>query len=202
MKAFYVLTLLFITTTINAQNYWEYVGDSALSTAVTLRTEIEGALDGSIYVLHEESSTGVSVKKYNGTNWQPLGLTGINGDYQYGRIEIFPPSTPYLFANNANDGTSYVMEYNGTAWDTVGGAVHGQITGNMDLKFHQGTPYVVFGDNTSSGYPSVKKLNGANWEYIGAAGYPNITCYDTEIFFYQDTLYTIYETSFGRAYNP
>lgn len=202
MKVFYILTLLLATiTTIDAQNYWEHVGDTSLSTSLASKTEIESSLDGSLYLCYQYSSSplGLTVRKYNGVNWDILGTEGFDGNVQYGRIEILPPNSLYFYSNNAFDNETYVQEYNGVSWDTVGGMVHGAITGPhcMDLKFNQGIPYVSFGDNSMGGYGSVKKLNGAIWEYVGQPGFTNIGAYDMEIFFYQDTLYSIIKPSGG-----
>jgi hypothetical protein len=136
---------------------------------------------GILYTAYEDFSKSYKlvVKKFNGTQWLPIGTEGFSkGAAIYIHIVINPSGVPYILYRDAGiSGKAVVKKFNGTDWVSVG--TEGFTPANFDnargrLCFDKnGTPYVAYIDYTTgiNGKISVMKFDGTNWVLVGAKGF-------------------------------
>ncbi|KAI7259952.1 hypothetical protein KC345_g10188, partial [Hortaea werneckii] len=138
------------------------------------------------YVSMEENAYyTVTLKKYNGTDWELRVSKYVNGAWEpvgdsalLDEALLFaldPTGVPYIVYPN---GTKLgVAKYNGVSWETVGNAdfelgftSYGTVAA-VDLAFDSnGAPYVAYEDPTRGNIVSVVKYDGV-WSYVGNAGF-------------------------------
>lgn len=174
MKYFYLIVFVFIEVSVFGQ--WQQVGEkfgdanegnwAALSFSPS---------SGELYTAYPDTTLQkFVVRKYNGTDWEPLGEA--MGSILVGGTEIalsFNPTTnePYV-AYPDNELEAFVIQkYNGTSWETVGSTL-GNIEGNpgIEIVFHPVTvePYVGYPDIDSNAFV-VQRYNGDEWLQVGTA---------------------------------
>ncbi len=116
-----------------------------------------------------------TVKKFNGINWEVVGLPGFSADQAtYPSIAIDGSLTPYVVYADRNKGEkATVMKLNGSSWEVVGSAgFSAGMADNTSIAIDgSGTPYVVYRDGANGSKTTVMKFNGSSWEVVGTAGF-------------------------------
>jgi hypothetical protein len=150
------------------QNGWEYVGKikkSGENSSFDLRV-----YNDTPYVALTDSGNGykVSVFKYNGNKWKPVGKVGFS-EGKAGSPSLFiSNSTPFLAYNDyADSGKICVMKYSGTDWVPVGKRGFSNTGINISLFVYQDTPFIAYGDAIHHNKVTVMKFNGVEWEPVG-----------------------------------
>lgn len=116
----------------------------------------------------------LSVRKFNGINWEIVGGLGFTVDpIRNPSLSMSNDNIPYVVFSNSSSNKVNAVKFNGSGWEVVG---------QSDFsEQHAGWPTIAFDDNnspfvsyregashSSSHTPQaiVKKLNGSNWETI------------------------------------
>jgi Secretion system C-terminal sorting domain len=133
------------------------------------------------------------VKKFNGTAWEEVGITGFS---ERGFSLVFDNfNVPHMFLNNI------IKRYNGLAWENIPTQLsepYFGITGGINLFFNNSNE--LYASFAGAVYMSpvriyVRKLVGTTWQSIVSDG------------FIYDKVYTVsgnntYHVSFGTDYQP
>ena len=175
--------------------YWEYVGDKNVSELQQTRgvftsADINGIKFNNsdvLYIVYGDfTNDGITVKYFDGTNWNIVGNTipysdSINtlGSQQY-EIPIYFDSSnnPYI-AYLESDETLFVKTFDGTNWNDIGlsTGIETDIY-NFDFALINDIPYVVF--YLTSGL-EVKYWDGTIWTNIGSTSIASGTVYYSQI---------------------
>ena len=161
-------------------NNWVDVGNASFSTLVSSGTELLSIeLDNNdvpYVAFWNRDSSGVSVIKFNGVDWELVGNPLVTTYNSYEQSLKFDSNNiPYL-ASVSNIPPDFkakisVNKFDGNNWVLVGseGFVSGK---NVDLDIDANNiPYVVFQDIDNSDSTSVMKFDSGNWNYVGNAGF-------------------------------
>ena len=126
----------------------------------------------------------ISVMKYDGNSWVSVGSQSFLADngHDAGNTKILFDSNniPYVSYQESGTNSINVMKFNGTIWESVGGAIVSGV-GHIieedytDFAFDSNNvPYVTFEDYYEDSSNSIyeykvmmMKFNGASWEKIG-----------------------------------
>lgn len=113
------------------------------------------------------NSQKLSVRKFNGTNWEIVGSLGFTTDpISYPSISIDNNNVPYVAFKNAyyNNHKANAVKFNGSSWVPVGNINFSEgVASYTTMAFdNNNTPFVCYTDN----HTQVQKLNGSNWESI------------------------------------
>lgn len=117
----------------------------------------------------------VSVKKWNGSDWEYVGKYGFSmGEANHMTLAIDPSDVPYVaYHEVANGYKASVRKFDGTDWVLVG--KYGISSGTADYVYlaldKTGVPFVAFGDGDHDGKITVMKYDGTNWVVVGSAGF-------------------------------
>ena len=185
--AFAVLTLL--TAQSSFAQKWNIIGtendiSTGISTVASAYTTITVLGDVPYVSYVEGSASGIGkVKKRNNTTgaWEQVG-GDIAANISYSRIYKDNTGKLYVaYLDNANSSRLAVATYNGTAWETVGGAgvyvsagsaTHAisSYTTRSDLAFDSNNvPYITYSERvTATTGAYVKRFNGTSWEAVGS----------------------------------
>ncbi len=132
------------------------------------------------FVAYADSTSRVTVKKFNGTSWVGVGNAGFDSV-----STATYPSKVQLAVDNA--GRPYivnyhldVVKYNGTTWAALGVNDLATISGFGDVSLAvdrtTNTPYVATdGGPTYNNQAVVKKYTGSQWVFVGTPGFTNAT---------------------------
>jgi hypothetical protein len=136
--------------------------------------------NGIPYIVYTDCEAGqkLTVKKFNGMDWETVGEPGISiGGAGYREIQetIFPElrievhdDTPYVaYLDRAQEQKLTVRKFDGSVWQTLGteGFSVGQVR-NLSLAMDPGTIYVGYQDSTGS---VIQMYNGKGWEIVSPA---------------------------------
>jgi hypothetical protein len=189
MKRLIYILFISIPILVNAQqswykssprNYmWMNVGTSDYLTESDYWTCLAfNPINGQPYVAFYDPN-GLSVLKYDGTNWQFVG----NPDFSAagagpfgGGLAFNPAGQPYVAFNDGQfypGGRLTVMKFNGSFWDTVGHAGFSSgFVWDLSLALStSGEPYVAYSDKGSSWKTTVMKFDGTSWVTVGSPGF-------------------------------
>jgi len=122
------------------------------------------APDGTPYVAWQEIvesgmviKTAIYVKKWNGTTWESLPLSGESvSDPQATSfspsIAVSGDNIPYIawIEDNGTTDLIYVQRWNGNAWEPVGSALNDQEAGQPDIAVLNSGPYVTWDEQVST----------------------------------------------------
>ncbi len=163
---------------------------------------------GTPYVaFNDDSHTySISVKKFDGSNWIDMGVTGLGGDAKYISIVTDTSGVPYIaFYDGATSGHASVMKYNGTAWEFVGDRGYSTLSAyRISLALDpQGMPCVAYmNGNWSSASATVMRFDGSNWVYVGGSIFVNYIT-DLSLAISSDgTIYSAFTYDFSGSYGP
>lgn len=151
---------------VNAQN-WQSLGPSDFNQpALGYTYESNFAIDpqGHLYIaFHDkEYSYMPTVRKFDGTTWEPVGPPGFSQTYSNLDIALAPDGTPYV---TAYDLDTLARKFNGSRWEPVGSMV-GEVYPEAIAIDSSGTPYLV---TTGSGSfkATVFKFLDDTWQTVG-----------------------------------
>lgn len=210
MKTRLLLLLLFVSSFAFAQT-WNQVG-AAQFTDFASNGEMAFDSTGVPYLLYENSTTNqVSVMKFNGTSWLPVGSGAISTEnYNNLTIKINPVTNqPWvaLKAETSGAGSNIdVFSFDGSSWVSEGANIGGSFYSyGIQLQFSTaGVPRIVgmIASVVPSYKPSFYTKNGANWS---VTTYPTFTSAPTgvnaRIDFYDFDHYTMAAQSSVKNYN-
>jgi len=189
MKTKLLYLLLFTSSIVFSQSAWRPMGPDDIG-QFSYYPGTNATLDNNnvpYCSLNEPTMANkITVKKYNGTNWETVGAPGFTpGSGGMMEIEFDSNNVPYLaYGDGANGNKLTVYKFNGTAWELVGAAGFSQGSiDNISLDFNSSNvPYVGFSDYSLSanGKIVVRRFNGTSWPVVGIAGlspdYPRSCC--------------------------
>jgi hypothetical protein len=141
-----------------------------LSTLGASSYDIE--VDSSMNVLYfkfNDTAQGPTVKKYDGTNWFPVGaqgsLTGIGDD-----LSVNSTGTPYLSLRRAD--SALVMKFDGSNWIQVSSSIKKATGGNTYLTLlHDTIPALGHHFLPYGSKPVVSQYGASGWTKIGPYGF-------------------------------
>lgn len=197
-KIFLFLALSFlIAINVQGQNNpnqatssnWQFAGNEGLSVGRAMYQSIATSPSGEPYIAFSDGgySDKLTVLRFDGTNWIPIGLPGFTNNVGASISLAFSPAgQPYLaFWDGSQGGRVSVMKYDGSAWVFEG--VPGFSAGaawDISLAFGpSGIPYIAFTDDSDSSKASVMKFDTAGWVYVGSPGFSAIHAYFTSLAF-------------------
>jgi len=110
---------------LNKRPLWRIVGGRNLTYGAASHIDITIDADGlPIVAYRDEEYGGLAVKKFNGSEWEPLGSTNISGnEIYYTNIEMAGSTPVVAFKDMGSDSISgrlSVMQYREGEWEFVG----------------------------------------------------------------------------------
>ncbi|WP_118975833.1 hypothetical protein [Taibaiella koreensis] len=163
-------------TLLHAQS-WTPAGPDAMdqpSKATTIANIVSDHAGGMIYAYKELLDNKASVRKWDGSHWQPVGAPSFSGGVvDYLALAAAPSGTPYVvYKDYSATGKATVMTFNGSSWVNVGGPVSGGGASHTFITIdNAGVPYVAYADSLLSGRITVKKWDGTTWQPVGTSGF-------------------------------
>ncbi|MDQ0919460.1 InlB B-repeat-containing protein [Paenibacillus sp. V4I5] len=157
-----------------ATSKWEPVGGAGFSTGETWDPSLF-VYNGTPYVAYIEGNNNtVTVKKYSGSSWEPIGSPISTSWATAGSTSLYVDNgIPYVaYRDGLNSDKITVQTYNGSNWAPVGSAgISANVADFTSLYVDNGTPYVAFKDYGNARKATVITYNGSSWEPVGIAGF-------------------------------
>lgn len=162
------------------------------------------------YIAQTDLSNGnkVSVMKYNGTVWVPVGNKYFSAGAALGvAFAVSKNNVPYVaYRDGGNGNRATVMKYDGTNWINVGpvGFSSGYAS-NFSICFDTNdTPYLAYANDstlTFYGMAHVKKFDGINWVSVGDTAFSFDRVHDFYLALNKNnTPYVVYKDWVNKAY--
>ncbi|WP_338378726.1 T9SS type A sorting domain-containing protein [uncultured Flavobacterium sp.] len=148
---------------------WEFVGPENISELEVKNSKIEADQNGNIYVgyISNVSTTStsnykISVKKFDGTNWQAVGPLNfsIYTETKFD-LKIDQNGVPYVIY-----AAGIVQKFNGTNWEFVGTGIPGINTSSYDFEINFDNNNVLYGTYYANSKINVSQFNGTDWIQI------------------------------------
>lgn len=160
-------------------NNWEAVGTIEtpdMTSGIKIRFSPQNKMPYIFYY-----SEQAEVKRFNGSEWENVGLSFSKTRPNYMDMEIARDGQVYVLFNESLPGSSpiKVMKFNGAQWQLVGGSViTSEYSHIPDLDISPtGVPYVIYTvKNGTSDKPVVKRLQNSAWQEL--SGYLTWANYD------------------------
>ncbi len=115
--------------------------------------------------------TKATVKKYNGSSWEQVGLPVSTGPARNVTIAFDNYGTPHVaFYEQDQNYAGYVYRWDGASWSAVGGtSISGEIALFFKLAFDsQNTPHLLWAKAVGYSYYSrVSVFDGSDWSLLG-----------------------------------
>ncbi len=173
---------------------WVYVGNEGFSLGVVQYTSLAFSPGGELYVSYEDygrpdsaSSSGASVMKFDGTNWDYVGNRCFSASYaDYESLAFGSSGEPYLaYTDWGYGGAITVMKFDGTNWVNIGNAgFSAGISYYTSLAFSPtGEPYVAYQDCVNHYKATVMKYDGTQWVNVGNEDFSVGPAYYTSLAF-------------------
>ncbi|MDQ0902045.1 InlB B-repeat-containing protein [Paenibacillus sp. V4I7] len=157
-----------------ATSKWEPVGGAGFSAGETWDPSLF-VYNGTPYVAYIEGNNNtVTVKKYSGSSWEPIGSPISTSWATAGSTSLYVDNgIPYVaYRDGLNSDKITVQTYNGSNWAPVGSAgISANVADFTSLYVDNGTPYVAFKDYGNARKATVITYNGSSWEPVGIAGF-------------------------------
>ncbi len=147
------------------------------------------------YVVFVDNSSGtiqkhITVMKYVGGNWIPVGVPGFSPDEAwYPSIAFDMGNIPYVAFREQTSGKASVMRFDGRTWRNVGPREFSKSSVDYpQLKFDsKNNLYISFQDWAENGKTTVMKYDGrAAWTPVGSTGFTKDQSYGSSLFIYND----------------
>lgn len=176
---------LFVYTTVTAQQ-WQGVGpnNGVIPESASAKSSIAIDANNIPYIAYQTNQLKFSVRKFNGTNWEFVGLENFSDGANSAEVNIMfdNNNVPYVYHTNSLSGTRFIVvkKFNGSTWEDVGNFPFSyKATGFLGLDFDSNnTPYLAFDETDNNvNQISVVKLNGANWEIVGQRMFSGASSY-------------------------
>lgn len=165
---------------------WQYVGAPKFSEDVAGNLGmVISPVDGTPYVLYSNYGNQLTVKKFNGLNWEAVGAQSISTEpILECRFSINQQGQPYIAFADYNYQLS-VMKFDGSNWQYIGKSDFDTTSTNFRLEINpsDGFPYVAFLDIPGQTNPVVMKFNGTEWENVGVFEFPPVSSDDLDLAF-------------------
>ncbi|MFK5855688.1 MAG: T9SS type A sorting domain-containing protein [Bacteroidota bacterium] len=165
-KSFLMALFTSMLTVVTAQQ-WDYLGSAAFSEAQSSYTDV-ATYNGEVYVVYRDAAYDkkVSVMKFNGNNWVPVGNLGFSPDeVSDTKIAIDNSGVVYVaFKDDAVFNRPTVMKFENNIWSSIGDGVGGHTADYLSLEIHGGVVYLAFQKENEKAV--VMKYTGS-WEYMG-----------------------------------
>lgn len=121
------------------------------------------------YIAYINNSYKITVKKFNGTTWETVGLADFtnskNATPAHPQIRI-NNGTPYVAFRDDNNDTVSVMKFNGSSWVEVGDPEFAYGTQfSFSINELDNNPYVACRNSGSTA--KLMEYNGSSWVNIG-----------------------------------
>lgn len=176
---------------------WEQVGTTVgfSKSGLSIQKQISFTVYGGIpYVAFPDTLNGckATVKKYDGSNWIPVGTAGFSSDTADFITLFIDNNNLYIaYKDYGNGKKATVMKYNGSIWVPIGTA--GFTAGRVEwLNFYvyNGTPFIAYKDYNNEYRAVVMKYDGSYWTQIGSSSVNPIS--EPHLFVYNGTPYVGY----------
>ncbi|RTY95887.1 T9SS type A sorting domain-containing protein [Flavobacterium sp. GT3R68] len=120
-----------------------------------------------------------NVQKFNGINWEFVGLPNFSLDKIYNPQLAFDNNeVPYVSYTNQNYSQRLTVEkFNGVSWQTVGGAGFSSSGASCvaSIKFNNiNVPYIAYQDGFTGSRATVRTFDGTNWVVVGISGFSDL----------------------------
>ncbi|MBW7913896.1 MAG: T9SS type A sorting domain-containing protein, partial [Taibaiella sp.] len=148
---------------------WVQVGSIIKDVSTGTEMDIDLSTTGVPYVIYsdENQSYRATVLRFNGTQWDTVGIPGFSVRAGTVEIKLDRNNVPYAACYDYSASLKvYVYRFNGTNWVTVGSPQGVVSTGSPAtfplLTFDAAnTPYLSYRDNVN--FNSIKKFNVTDW---------------------------------------
>jgi|LauGreDrversion4_2_1035121.scaffolds.fasta_scaffold46504_1 hypothetical protein len=163
-----------INFSFTTETYWISVGNPGFTDSQISWPNLLLGIDNTPYITYAEGKMNdpqrVSVLKYDGVNWVPLGNQFVSaGKAAWPKLASAADGTIYLsYTDMSNGYKATVMKFNGSTWETLGTATSGMAGTPRIAIGSNGIPYLAY--VAESGLVTVMKYNGTKWENIGTLG--------------------------------
>ncbi len=163
---------------------WTQIGGDALNSGFTnTHTQVRALTYVStgtfLYAGLQGTGTSAEEWRFNGSTWTRIGGNYLNGSWGYtnlGSVESMVPANGYLYAGtgNATAGNALIWQYDGTAWNLVGGQGNNSswafntFESVPSLMRYGGNLYAGLG--TSAGDGEVWRYSSGSWSFVGGDG--------------------------------
>jgi hypothetical protein len=168
-KGTLIAVLLCCSTISPAQ--WANVGSSSISNVWTTYNDIAIDTSDAPVVVFNEATTDLKCQKFNGTQWQDVGLSSFTFPFG-GNTQILIDSvsnTYYISFIDINTNYPSIVKYNGSVWTYAGSQymVNEFVNDFVMAIDSSGVLYCAF---LSSGGFELFKENGSSWQQVSTTG--------------------------------
>lgn len=178
------ILLFFLCAFFNFNGFaqsWQYVGSSVtgISPGNASFPSLAFSQFGKPYIAYQDNLNGhkTTVMTFDGFNWGAVGSLGFGtmfaNDHSIAISQTGIPYVAYKDFTNYPHGKVFVMSFDGSNWDFVGGSttVNNGYASYPSLCFSpKNTPYLAIKDESNGGKTSVLSFNGSNWGEVGSVG--------------------------------
>ena len=190
---------------------WAALGSQGISDASAYGANVVSDNAGNAYMAYGTTNNNigqVTVSKYNGGAWAPVGNIATSGSASWPIVALDGQGMPYLCYMDSLS-NAHVKSYNGSSWVDVGSPISLGVVDYYNtplaLKIsHSGTPYLSFIDrgNNVNERARIVYYNGSSWNYLDTLGFnPSGVNFLSFDFDPHDTIYVAYTDSPNYAIN-
>jgi hypothetical protein len=167
---------ILVKTLTNNIGVWTSIGNP-VDTIKTGKEMVLAVDNHNIYVAFTADNGRISVREYNGSNWDTLGNRYVSDGAASSINLALAGGVPVVaYKDVANGNKLTVQNYQNGVWTALGGkGVSAGKVNFVSLKLDGTTPCVAYQDSSSTGAGKliVQKFAGSAWTTVGAAGISN-----------------------------
>lgn len=128
---------------------------------------------GTLYVAYYDSNEGgVSLKYYNGTQWEPIGSLGFtSGETNYVSLAI-DNGTPYIATQESTQLSVY--SFDGNNWNALGQSISTAYASNIHIVMDSNHVFVSYEDQTSGCALRVIEYENGLFSPLGLSSFPYV----------------------------